>query len=79
MHDGKQRAAYARRMLDLSERVQLGTVRILVHDRQLLHRKDGSSGWFGYLEWMEYERDQDCEEGNAKEENDGKPDKARGR
>ena len=54
MHAAKDRAAYNKRMLDLSRRAQLGTVRILVHDRHLLSRKDGSTGWFGYLEWMEY-------------------------
>lgn len=54
MHVAKDRAAYNKRMLDLSQRSQLGTVRILVHDRQLLSRKGGSTGWFGYLEWMEY-------------------------
>lgn len=59
MHLQKERAAYTRRMLDLSKRAQLGTVRILVHDRQMLHRKDGSTGWFGYLEWMEYRRTDD--------------------
>jgi len=56
MHAAKDRTAYNRRMLDLSKRAQLGTVRILVHDRQTLSRKDGSTGWFGYLEWMEYSR-----------------------
>lgn len=56
MHVAKDRTAYNRRMLDLSKRAQLGTVRILVHDRQTLSRKDGSTGWFGYLEWMEYSR-----------------------
>ena len=56
MHLSKDRSAYTKRMLDLSRRAQLGTVRILVHDRQTLHRKDGSSGWFGYLEWMEFRR-----------------------
>ena len=73
MHDPKSRAAYARRMLDLSQRSQLGTVRILVHDRQTLHRKDGSSGWFGYLEWMEYDRVQDdADAAGKKEGSDGK-------
>lgn len=56
MHVAKERAAYAKRMLDLSKRVQTATARILVHDRQMLQRKDGSTGWFGYLEWMEYRR-----------------------
>lgn len=56
MHVAKERAAYTKRMLDLSKRVQTATVRILVHDRQMLQRKDGSTGWFGYLEWMEYRR-----------------------
>lgn len=61
MHDPKELKAYNRRMLDLSTRVQLGTVRILVHDRQAMHRKDGSSGWFSYIEWMEFKRDSDDE------------------
>lgn len=56
MHDPKERAAYTKRMLDLSKRVQTATARLLVHDRQMLQRKDGSTGWFGYLEWMEYRR-----------------------
>ena len=54
MHVAKERAAYTKRMMDLSKRVQTAAVRILVHDRQMLHRKDGSTGWFGYLEWMEF-------------------------
>ena len=54
MHNAKQRAAYDKRMMDLSVRVQMRTAAILVHDRQLMTRKDGSTGWFGYLEWMEY-------------------------
>lgn len=56
MHLAKDRKAYAQRMLDLSRRVQLGRVRLLAHDRQMLTRKDGSVGWFGYLEWMEFSR-----------------------
>ena len=56
MHDAKERAAYNRRMHDLSKRAQMAKVRILVHDRQLISRKDGSTGWFSYLEWMEYSR-----------------------
>ena len=56
MHVTKDRNAYTKRMLDLSQRAQIGTVRILIHDRQVMHRKDGSTGWFGYLEWMEYDR-----------------------
>ena len=61
MHNQKERAAYTKRMLDLSRRAQLGTVRILVHDRQMLSRRDGSTGWFGYLEWMEYKRVDDAD------------------
>lgn len=64
MHSAKDRSAYSRRMLDLSERVQTGTVRILVHDRQVMQRKDGSTGWFGYIEWMEFRR---VEDDSAKE------------
>lgn len=56
MHSSKERSAYTKRMLDLARRAQVGTVRILVHDRQTLARKDGSTGWFAYLEWMEYTR-----------------------
>lgn len=59
MHVAKDRTAYNKRMLDLSRRAQVGTVRLLVHDRCLLSRKDGSTGWFGYLEWMEYDRSGD--------------------
>jgi len=79
MHDRKERAAYMKRMLDLSKRAQVGTVRILVHDRQTLHRKDGSSGWFEYLEWMEYRRiNGGTDAGSTKEERDGKAGKTRG-
>ena len=59
MHDAKSRAAYNKRMLDLSQRAQVGTVRLLAHDRCVMSRKDGSTGWFGYLEWMEYKRRED--------------------
>jgi len=55
LHVAKDRTAYTKRMLDLSQRAQLGTVRVLVHERQLISRKDGSTGWFAYLEWMEYD------------------------
>lgn len=54
MHETKDRNAYAKRMLDLSLRSQAGTVRILINDRQVMTRKDGTTGWFNYLEWMEY-------------------------
>lgn len=57
MHSAKDRSAYDKCMMDLSVRAQVGTVRILAHDRQVMSRKDGSSGWFMYLEWMEYTRD----------------------
>ena len=76
MHNAKDRAKYTRRMLDLSKRAQLGTVRILVHDRQTLPRKDGSAGWFGYLEWMEYKRVKD--EDTTKEDRNGQAGKAGG-
>lgn len=78
MHDPKARASYAKRMLDLSRKAQLGTVRVLVHDRQTLTRKDGSMGWFGYLEWMEYKRtDNDTAEDNTKEDRHEKAGRAR--
>ena len=76
LHNAKERAAYNKRMLDLSKRAQVGTVRILVHDRQTLARKDGSSGWFGYLEWMEYKRADDGAD-TVKEGRDGKTGKSR--
>ena len=76
MHDAKARSAYNKRMLDLSKRAQIGTVRILAHDRQTLPRKDGSAGWFGYLEWMEYKRvDDDADTG--KEGRNGKTGESR--
>ena len=56
MHVAKERTAYTRRMMELTKKVQTASARILVHDRQMLHRKDGSTGWFSYLEWMEYTR-----------------------
>lgn len=52
----REAADYDALMLDLTRRVQTGEIRILVHDRQIMHRKDGSTGWYGYLEWMEYKR-----------------------
>ena len=69
MHVAKDRAAYNKRMLELSRGVQVGTVRLLAHDRQTLSRKDGSSGWFGYLEWMEYSRKDDATEKKVVKEN----------
>lgn len=56
MHDSKARASYAKLMRDLSTRIQMASVRILVNDRQIMTRKDGTTGWFRYLEWMEFER-----------------------
>lgn len=55
MHDTKQRAAYSRLMRDLAVRQQTGRVRMLVDDRQVMTRKDGTTGWFRYLEWMEFD------------------------
>lgn len=69
MHVAKDRAAYNKRMLELSRGAQIGTVRILAHDRQILSRKDGSSGWFRYLEWMEYSRKDDVNAKKAVKEN----------
>lgn len=61
IHSAKDRKAYDKRMADLMQRIQVGRVRILQHDRQVLSRKDGSSGWFIYLEWAEYRLDDEQE------------------
>lgn len=55
MHDSKQRNAYSKLMLDLMVRQQARRVSLLVDDRQVMTRKDGTSGWFRYLEWMEFD------------------------
>lgn len=55
MHDTKQRAAYSKLMLDLTVRQQTRRVQILADDRQVMTRKDGTTGWFRYLEWMEFD------------------------
>ena len=59
MHDSKSRKAYSALMLDLSVRQQTRQVHILVNDRQVMTRKDGTTGWFRYIEWMEYDWDRD--------------------
>lgn len=55
MHDAKARKEYSKLMLDLAVRQQMRTVNVLVDDRQVMTRKDGTTGWFRYLEWMEYD------------------------
>lgn len=59
MHDAKQRKKYSDLMLDLTVRQQTRKVQILVDDRQVMTRKDGTTGWFRYLEWMEFDWDDD--------------------
>lgn len=55
MHDAKQRAAYSKLMLDLSLRMQTRRAQVLANDKQVMTRKDGTTGWFRYLEWMEFD------------------------
>lgn len=56
MHSAKDRKAYSKLMMDLTLRIQVGKVRILFNDRKTMTRKDGSTGWFVFLEWMEFSR-----------------------
>lgn len=53
----KDRKAYAKLVLDLYRRGQMRTASILCNERQVLTRKDGSTGWFNYLEWIEFGKD----------------------
>lgn len=58
MHSAKDRARYSKCMLDLSEKTQARTACITAHERKMLPRKDGSAGWFNYLEWVEFRLDE---------------------
>lgn len=55
MHRKAEREDYTKTMLELTQKLQIGTARVLVNQRETMHRADGTTGWFGYLEWMEYE------------------------
>ena len=55
--NAKDRTAYAKRVKDLLAKMQVGRARIVSNSRNVLTRENGSTGWFGCLEWMEYKRE----------------------
>ena len=58
MHDAKERKDYEKTISDLFVKVQTAKAQVWQNDRQMLRREDGSSGWFVYLEWSEFELDE---------------------
>lgn len=58
MHSADGRRRYERLMVSLNEKAQARTATVIVHDRKMLPRKDGSSGWFNYIEWAEFRLDE---------------------
>lgn len=58
MHSANGRRKYERLMVSLNEKTQARTATVLVHDRKMLSRKDGSAGWFNYIEWAEFRLDE---------------------
>lgn len=58
MHSANCRRKYERLMVSLNEKTQARTATVLVHDRKMLPRKDGSAGWFNYIEWAEFRLDE---------------------
>lgn len=58
MHSANGRRKYERLMVSLNEKTQARTATVLVHDRKMLPRKDGSAGWFNYIEWAEFRLDE---------------------
>lgn len=55
--NAKDRTAYSKRVKDLLAKMQVGRARIVANSRNVLTRENGSTGWFGCLEWMEYKRE----------------------
>lgn len=53
--DPKQREEYENLYVDLSMLVKKGCVLVSANTRETLSRTDGSTGWFKYLEWTEYD------------------------
>lgn len=58
MHSANGRRKYERLMVSLNEKTKARTATVLVHDRKMLPRKDGSAGWFNYIEWAEFRLDE---------------------
>lgn len=55
MMDEGQRGEYEKLYVVLMEDVKAGKATVCANDRSVLSRKDGSTGWFRYLEWLEYD------------------------
>lgn len=53
--DEEQREAYAKLHTNLLALAKAGKVYVTVNSREILTRADGSTGWFRYLEWIEYD------------------------
>ena len=54
MGDRRQLSEYDKTMKDLLLASRRMEAVISVHSRDKLQRKDGSTGWFNYVEWAEY-------------------------
>lgn len=54
MQDPDRRKKYCELMLSIAQDIQAQQAVIWCNERQILQRKDGSSGWFRYIEYSRY-------------------------
>lgn len=72
LHLTKDRKSYASTMRDLIVKAQTGRARIVLNQRECLSRKDGTTGWFAYLEWMEFAGRAEAAAETGEEADDGR-------
>lgn len=53
--DRDERERYTKLYKELAPLVKSGKVFLTVNSREVLTRADGSTGWFKYLEWIEFD------------------------
>ena len=53
--DKDERERYTKLYKELAPLVKAGKVFLTVNSREVLTRADGSTGWFKYLEWIEFD------------------------
>ena len=53
--DEGQRSEYEKLYLELMDKSKAGKIYIASNSREVLTRPDGSTGWFKYLEWLEFD------------------------
>ena len=53
--DASERVRYMKLYKELAPLVKAGKVFLTVNSREILTRSDGSTGWFKYMEWIEFD------------------------